>query len=779
MNKRASSLSQVRIIYIATTFFLVALSTYAFLKINNFIDSSNWVNHTNQVTHSLENISIALIDAEANQKSFLLIGDSSSLVTNDSVFNILRHELNTVDSLTKDNPQQIANLVILRATIEEKKESMKKVLNGYSPLSMSSEFKENIAEGIAKTKNVKQVINRMLLNEKHLLQERSQKYTHLVHAAPILIILLFLGALLILLASFFRLNKAYYVAKKLEKIAIEEKAKFDETLTSKKLLEESEQRYHHLIYSSPSGIGILYGEDLVITIANEPIIAFWGKGKEIMGKKYFEALPELIEQGYEEVFAQVYKTGIPFHAVETPVNLVENGLPSVRYYNFVLYPQRNIDNEVDGIGIIATEVTSQALLNNTIKESEQNYRNLSSSLEEKVKERTAELQTINEALKFSEERYHRMVGEVQDYAIILLSKEGIIENWNKGAENIKGYKAEEIVGKSFSTFYTEEDRANDIPGKLLSIASEKGKASDENWRLRKDGSLFWGSVVITALHDNQDNIIGFVKVTRDLSERKNAEDKLRQNTALLEEKNIDLEKMNKELQSFAYISSHDLQEPLRKIQTFASRILVKEADLLSEVGKDNFKRMQEAARRMQTLIQDLLAYSRTKTTERTFETIDLRAIIDEVKEDLKEELNDSHATIETNDLCVVKIIPFQFRQLMLNLVSNALKFSKSGTSPVIKIKGEIKEGRKFNHQELSPQKRYCHISVTDNGIGFEQQYSEKIFEVFQRLHGKAEYDGTGIGLSIVKKIVENHDGIITASSELNEGASFDIYIPAP
>ena len=389
----------------------------------------------------------------------------------------------------------------------------------------------------------------------------------------------------------------------------------------------------------------------------------------------------------------------------------------------------------------------------------------------------AERKKAQANLAQSEERYHNMVDEVQDYAIVLLSKEGNIENWNKGAEKIKGYKAEEIIGKHFSVFYSAEEQANQIPEEFLALAQKAGKASIENWRFKKDGSRFWGSVVITALHDNEGNIIGYVKMTRDLSERKLADEEIKKKAAQLEIKNKELVKMNKELESFAYISSHDLQEPLRKIQTFATRILEKEFDHLSESGKDHFRRMHKAAQRMQTLIEDLLAYSRINTDTQVFEPTDLHNIIVEVKEDFKERIKELNATIDVIGIGHVAIIPFQFRQLMYNLIGNALKFSNPDTPPHIIIKSEFGEGSKFNNPKLSPNLKYCHISIMDNGIGFENQYKEKIFEVFQRLHGKSEYDGTGIGLSIVNKIVETHGGIITANSEPNKGATFDIFIP--
>jgi signal transduction histidine kinase len=235
---------------------------------------------------------------------------------------------------------------------------------------------------------------------------------------------------------------------------------------------------------------------------------------------------------------------------------------------------------------------------------------------------------------------------------------------------------------------------------------------------------------------------------------------------------------NKELLAFTYISSHDLQEPLRKIQTFVTIILENENENLSESGKYNFQRMQLAAGRMQLLIDDLLAFSRISTTELKFEKTELNLIIDEVKAELKDTIFEKNATIEASEIGSANIIAFQFRQLMYNLISNALKFSNPDFPSHIIIISKIGKGSKLNNEKLSAEKNYCHITVKDNGIGFEPHFSERIFEVFQKLHGKEIYTGTGIGLAIVKKIVENHNGIITATSELSKGAQFDIYIPA-
>lgn len=390
---------------------------------------------------------------------------------------------------------------------------------------------------------------------------------------------------------------------------------------------------------------------------------------------------------------------------------------------------------------------------------------------------TDDLRKKNELLRQSEDRYHRMISEVEDYVIILLSPEGIIENWNKGAEKIKGYSAEEVVGKHFSIFYSEEDREKGIPDKLLSEAKKNNKALHDGWRLRKDGTTFWGSVVMTALHNDQNELIGFTKVTRDLTEKKMTEDRLIATTIKLEEKNKELERMNEELSSFAYISSHDLQEPLRKIQTFSDRIMDLEYKNLSEKGKDYFQRMQRGASRMQQLIRDILTYSRTTTSEKKFEPTDLNDLLTQSKIELEVMIMEKKAVIESPHLPTLKVIPFQMQQLFNNLINNALKFSKDHSPPRITIRSEIVDADSLQSPYPVAVKKYCHLTFQDQGIGFEPMYANKIFEVFQRLHGRSEFGGTGIGLAICKKIVENHHGMISAESDLNQGATFHIYLP--
>lgn len=251
---------------------------------------------------------------------------------------------------------------------------------------------------------------------------------------------------------------------------------------------------------------------------------------------------------------------------------------------------------------------------------------------------------------------------------------------------------------------------------------------------------------------------------------------LLQSNTSLKDSNGTLAKMNKELESFTYISSHDLQEPLRKIQTFISRIIDME-DHLSENGKNYLNRTQESAFRMQNLIRDLLAYSRLKTEIFPLENCNLKTLVEEVKNDLDEEINEKNATIEVLGDSEIKIIVSQFRQLLTNLISNSIKFSDKET-PRITIENQTIKGIEIPENEyIAKDNIYSKITVSDNGVGFDPQFRERIFEVFQRLHDK-KFEGTGIGLAIVKKIVENHNGIIIADGKVNKGATFIIYIPA-
>lgn len=376
------------------------------------------------------------------------------------------------------------------------------------------------------------------------------------------------------------------------------------------------------------------------------------------------------------------------------------------------------------------------------------------------------LKTNNQSAIFSIQTVdfaYRILVENFSEGALTLSDEGLILYTNNYFAELLNLPYENVVGNLFFEFIHPESK--EIFDELFNKGL-KAQAKGEINLLIADQTI----PVYISLTSLFPAIPAVGVIITDLTEKRKQEE-------TLQRINAELAARNSELQAFAYIASHDLQGPLRKIQSFIS-LIEKERNKLSEKGNDYLNWVKDSAKRMQALIQDLLDYSGTNTAERKFENTDLNQIIDEVRDELKEELNAKHATLDAKALHTLNIIPFQFRQIMQNLIGNALKFFNPAQPPHIIIKSEVAEGIAFKNVKLSPQKRYCHISVSDNGIGFEPEYNEKIFEVFYRLHTHAEYKGTGIGLAIVKKNVENHGGIITADGKLNKGTIFNIYLPA-
>ena len=367
----------------------------------------------------------------------------------------------------------------------------------------------------------------------------------------------------------------------------------------------------------------------------------------------------------------------------------------------------------------------------------------------------------------SSDMYEKMIAEVEDYAIILLDENGNIRNWNAGAEKIKGYKAGEIIGKNFRIFYLPEDRDSGLPQKLITQASLHGKATHEGWRVRKDGTRFWGSIVITAVHDHLGMIIGFSKVTRDLTERKMAEE--RQEKYLKE-----LQDQNEELERFAYIASHDLQEPLRKIQTFID--VIGENLHNQEITMRMFAKIDTSTKRMSALISAILNYSRIGQEGQEKTNVDLNLVLIKILDDFERVIKDKNAIIINEGLPDIVGIEIQLEQVFSNLIGNALKFST--VRPEIRISSHVIriDGNTHPTSDL-PSGEYREIIFSDKGIGFDQEYSDKIFLVFQRLHARQQFAGTGIGLALCKRIMENHGGAIFARSQPGNGAQFHLYFP--
>lgn len=287
--------------------------------------------------------------------------------------------------------------------------------------------------------------------------------------------------------------------------------------------------------------------------------------------------------------------------------------------------------------------------------------------------------------------------------------------------------------------------------------------------VRPNGEIRYVNSIGDFTHNTKGELVK-IGVSYDITEQQNSK-------LILEEKNKTLIAINAELESFNQIVSHDLQEPLRKIQMFISRLEGGEIDNVSDTGKDYFTKIKMSANRMQNLMMDLVDYSRTIKENKVFDKIDLNDMLDDVLQELSLNIEEKNAEISIKKLPNIKAIPFQIHQLFVNLIANSLKYTKEGVAPIVKIYiGKIKAGETFNGIEIT-EKKYYKIIVSDNGIGFKQEFSEKIFALFKRLETEASYTGTGLGLAICKKIIENHNGYIKAKGVPNKGATFTIYLP--
>ncbi len=555
------------------------------------------------------------------------------------------------------------------------------------------------------------------------------------------------------IAGFLKMTRDLTERKK----ADDDNSNFVEELRQKNdALRESEERYHKMVSEVTDYV--------VISLDRAGKILDWNKGaerikgykaEEIVGKNFrlFYTKEDKEKKLPEFLLNEAIEKGSVSHEGWR----IKKG--GARYWGSVaITALHNEKGEIFGFSKVTKDLTEKKIA------------------EDKLANFADELVFSNEELKKSEERYHKMVAEVKDYAIILLDKNGIIQNWNAGAEFIKGYTIAEAAGKSFEMFYTPEDQKNRLPNKLLEEAASMGRVANEGWRVRKDGSRFWGSVVITALHDSNKAIIGFSKVTRDLTERKKAEDQSKMDAVELERKNRALERVNAEISSFAYVASHDLKEPLRKIQTFASRI--PETMNKPEGVMELLSKISGTAARMQKLMDDLLTYSQLSANNGNYQKVDLNIVIDAVLKDLDLSISDKNAQLKIDPLPTINGIAFQLEQLFLNLLSNALKFSKLNEPPVITITSSELQGKEIPLGLSNDMKKYYKITVTDNGIGFPEEHSQKIFEVFQKVHSKRAFAGSGVGLAVVKRIMENHGGLIMAEGKPDTGATFSMFFSA-
>ncbi len=397
-----------------------------------------------------------------------------------------------------------------------------------------------------------------------------------------------------------------------------------------------------------------------------------------------------------------------------------------------------------------------------------------------VTQNITERKKAEDELHISVEKF-RLLADSMPQFVWTGDTSGNLDYFNQSVFDYTGLTPEQIYTEGWLQIVHPDDRALNIEKWMHSVQTGEDFLYEHRFK-KHTGEYRWQLSRAIAQRNKAGEIQMWVGTSTDIQDQKmfaqNLEGLIKERTKELKNANIELENMNQELRSFTYVSSHDLQEPLRKIQTFISRIQNSDESNLSPEGKTYFGRIQYAANKMKTLINDLLTYSRTSASEKVFEKTNLSILLNEIKNEFAEALIERNGILNISAMPKeIHVIPFQVRQLFINLISNSIKFSKKDIPLHIEISFEKISGKDTGNINAHQQETYYHFSVKDNGIGFEPEYRIKIFEVFQRLHQKNEYEGTGIGLSICNKIVQNHHGFITAESEKDKGATFHIYLP--
>jgi two-component system CheB/CheR fusion protein len=477
-----------------------------------------------------------------------------------------------------------------------------------------------------------------------------------------------------------------------------------------------------------------------VEIANDRMFELWGRlGEDLIGKPLFERLPEVKDQGYEEILTTVFTTGERFTAKGIPVNLPRKGGMETVFIDLLYEAFRETNGTITGVMAVATDVTDQVLDRMKVEES--------------VKE-------------------FKSVTDFMPQMIWVTRPDGYHYYYNKQWYDYTGLSAEETEGEGWNNVFHPEDQGRAWEAWRQSLKT--GEPYEIEYRCKRvDGVYRWFLGRALPLRDNAGKIAKWFGTCTDIDDQKKSTELLEENvierTKALETQKNELQRSNSKLEEFTYAASHDLKEPMRKISIFTHQLKDQLGDRLKENENRLFSRILKSTERMANLVDDLLLYSHVSQRPHETESIDLNQKAQRVLEDLELDIEEKNAVIEVAHLPVVEGYRRQIQQVFQNLITNALKYSRPGFPPHIIISAK---------SITEHEKPYHVIVFKDNGIGFEQQYADKIFHMFTRLHGKNEYGGTGVGLTIVRKVIENHQGFIRVKSVVGEGSVFEIYLPA-
>ncbi|HJW16649.1 MAG TPA: ATP-binding protein, partial [Flavisolibacter sp.] len=519
-----------------------------------------------------------------------------------------------------------------------------------------------------------------------------------------------------------------------------------EQVDARNKIKENEFRYRALIEESSVATALYTGPEIRIQYANDIMIRYWGKDASVIGKTFSEALPELENQPFLGFLKEVYATGKTYQGIKEKAELVVDGKLQPFYFDYTYKPLRNKEGEIYGIHHMAIDVTKEVLSINKLQEE---------------KERT---------------KLAIDVGEMGLFEIDLSTKEITADD---RCNALLGIEGELTLNKYLSVIHPD-----DVPDRqMVHDKSLSNNLFEYEFRvLLKDNKVRWVRSRGKTYQNQSLEVSKIFGVVQDITSQKEYEEELnrqvRERTLELENKNRELLRSNENLEEFAHAASHDLKEPIRKIRFFTDRLKDQLTERITEEEKQTFRRIDNASERMGALIDDLLLYSHISQRPLEMEEVDLAQNISKVLEDLDLDIQEKNAVVSIGPLPKVKGYKRQLQQLFQNLVGNALKYNKPGVAPHITVRSSIVPGDAISMSQMGGEAKYHLIEVSDNGIGFDPAESQRIFQMFQRLHGNAEYSGTGIGLSIVKKVTENHNGMVEAEGRPGNGATFKVYLPS-
>jgi PAS domain S-box-containing protein len=524
-----------------------------------------------------------------------------------------------------------------------------------------------------------------------------------------------------------------------------------EQVNSRIEIERAAQEIRAIVEAAPFPIGVFHGKDMRIAMANQAIKDTWGKGNDVVGKTFKEILPEISEEILQQLH-DVYSTGRAFHNRNQRIDLVVNDVLSPYYFNYSFTPLFDANGKVYGTMNTGADVTDLNVAKQKLEISEQNLRN--TILQSPV------AMGILKGPQFVIEIANNRIIEMWGLPREVLMNQPIFDN----LPDARAQGFEDVLRNVFLTgeTFTAIDTAVNLPrnGKIETV---------------------YLNFVYEAFRESNENITGVLVVASDVTQQVLARQKIEQivteRTAELDTANKSLQRSNAELEQFAYIASHDLQEPLRKIRTFA-QMLEQDNLNINDRSKTFINKINMASARMSALIKDVLDYSQLSSDNEKYEEVDLNYILQGIILDYELLIEQKGAKIQSAKLPLIQAINLQMSQLFRNLISNALKFTRPDVQPKITIsvsklsKKEIK-----GHAGFNPENTYYNIQFNDNGIGFGKEYATQIFKIFQRLHSKSQFEGTGIGLAMCHRIVQNHHGAIDATKSTDSGAVFNVILP--